>query len=275
MFDKKEYQKQWRKENSEKIKEYRRLYRLNNPEKLKEYSKQYYERNFERIKGIFHKYYIENKGEFKKRNKIWHKNNPEKTKAYSKQYREDNKEGIRLKFKQYYIENRERILKQNRQWQKDNSEEILKSSKRYRDNNPNVIKKWKKNHPDYANQYMKNRCKIDIKFNLNCKISKAIRISLNGNKAGRSWETLVGYTLTDLFKRLKKTLPKRYTWQDYMKGELHIDHIIPIDAFNFTRPEHTDFKRCWALSNLRLLPAKENLIKSNNLIRPFQPALAI
>jgi len=34
-------------------------------------------------------------------------------------------------------------------------------------------------------------------------------------------------------------------------------------------------KRCWALSNLRLLPAKENMIKHNKLDRPFQPALRI
>ncbi|GAI61384.1 unnamed protein product, partial [marine sediment metagenome] len=38
---------------------------------------------------------------------------------------------------------------------------------------------------------------------------------------------------------------------------------------------HIDFKRCWALENLRLLPAKENMVKHNKLDRPFQPALRI
>ena len=68
-------------------------------------------------------------------------------------------------------------------------------------------------------------------------------------------------------------MPKGYAWQDYISGILEIDHIIPISAFNFTKPEHIDFKRCWALSNLRLLLKEENRIKSNKMERPFQPAL--
>lgn len=40
-------------------------------------------------------------------------------------------------------------------------------------------------------------------------------------------------------------------------------------------PEHIGFKCCWKLDNLRLLPAKENLIKNNYLIQPFQLILRI
>jgi len=103
----------------------------------------------------------------------------------------------------------------------------------------------------------------------------SIKRSLRNNKNGYHWEIFVDYTLSDLIKRLNNTMPEGYTWQDFLSGELHIDHIIPKSAFNFTRPEHTDFKRCWALSNLRLLPAKENRIKYNKLDRPFQPALKL
>jgi len=117
--------------------------------------------------------------------------------------------------------------------------------------------------------------KTELKYNLKRKISAGIYKSLKGNKNGRHWESLTGYNLADLKRRLNKTMPVGYTWQDLFNGKLHIDHIIPIDAFNFTRPEHTDFKRCWALSNLRLLPAQENMIKHNKLDRPFQPALRI
>ena len=94
-------------------------------------------------------------------------------------------------------------------------------------------------------------------------------------KSGKHWEDIVGYTVEDLEKRLRKTMPKEYTWKDFKNGELHIDHIIPISAFNYTKSEHIDFKRCWALKNLRLLPAKENLIKHNKLIKSFQPSLKI
>ena len=35
------------------------------------------------------------------------------------------------------------------------------------------------------------------------------------------------------------------------------------------------FERCWALKNLRLLPAKENFAKKDKLEKPFQPSLMI
>ena len=72
-----------------------------------------------------------------------------------------------------------------------------------------------------------------------------------------------------------KTLPVGHTWTDFLEGDFHIDHIIPCAAFNFQSPEDPDFKRCWALSNLQLLPAEENLKKGAKLLQPFQPSLAL
>ena len=59
------------------------------------------------------------------------------------------------------------------------------------------------------------------------------------------------------------------------RGEWHIDHIIPKSVFNFTKPEHEDFKRCWALKNLQPLWAEENISKFNKLDKHFQPTLAL
>uniref|UniRef100_A0A6H1ZV35 Putative HNH endonuclease n=1 Tax=viral metagenome TaxID=1070528 RepID=A0A6H1ZV35_9ZZZZ len=141
------------------------------------------------------------------------------------------------------------------------------SKKYYREN----YKKIK----EYARQYYSKRYKTDLKFNLNSRMGSLMWYSLKKNKAGRTWKSLVSYNLNDLIKHLKKTMPEGYTWQDYLEGKLHLDHKIPISAFNFTKSEHTDFKRCWALSNLQLLPARENLVKSNKLTKPFQLALQI
>jgi len=142
-------------------------------------------------------------------------------------------------------------------------------------NNPEYYKKYHQGHKKERNEYERNKYKTDLKFNITKRISKEIRDYLKGNKNGRHWEDLVGYTSNDLIKRLKKTMPEGYTWADYFKNRLHIDHIIPISTFNYSNPENPDFKRCWALENLRLLPARENLIKHNKLSKPFQPALAI
>jgi len=104
-------------------------------------------------------------------------------------------------------------------------------------------------------------------------MSRSICDCLAGRKNHRSWLSLIDYTVSDLKKHLERQFQEGMTWENY--GDWHIDHIIPVSAFNITCPEDLDFKRCWALSNLRPLWAKENIIKHCKLEKPFQPALAL
>lgn len=207
----------------------------------KEYNKQYYRDHRERAKQR----YKNNSARIKERSKQYYKEHREQMKQYCKDHREHTKEYQ----KQYYKENRDQIKEYNKQYQKDHLKERRENEK--------------------------NRFKTDVKYSLNHKMKNAIAISLKGNKGGRRWENLVNYSLEDLVKRIKRTMPAGYTWQDYLEGRLHIDHRIPISAFNYTKPEHIDFQKCWALNNLRLLPAEENLKKQAKLERSFQPALTI
>ena len=62
-------------------------------------------------------------------------------------------------------------------------------------------------------------------------------------------------------------------WDNYGLHGWHIDHIFPLSVFNYTKPEHIDFKRAWALKNLQPMWAKENYQKHNKLEKPFQPCL--
>lgn len=164
-------------------------------------------------------------------------------------------------------------------WRFEREEKYKEYQKQWYDNDKENMLKRKRNRKqkqkDYIREYYNRRRKTDLKFNLKGKMGTAICYSLKGNKKGRHWENLVGYKLKDLIKHLKKTMPEGYNWRDYLEGKLHIDHIIPISAFNYEKPEHTDFKRCWSLNNLRLLTVRENLIKHNKLTKPFQPSLKI
>ena len=63
------------------------------------------------------------------------------------------------------------------------------------------------------------------------------------------------------------------SWDNY--GEWHIDHIVPLAAFNYETPDDLDFGRAWALENLQPLWAKENIRKWCRLERPFQPSLRL
>lgn len=242
MLTKKEIARRYYLRHSEKLKVYSSKWRKDNPEKVKEKNKIYYEENREKEKI---------------RARQWQKLNPEKAKELHRNWKKNNPKKVKDQAKRWHKINRERMKEVNRQWRKDNSEYLVK---------------YRAEHQPLWQRRQNIRRKTDLRCNLNHRMSAAIRTCLKSGKDGRHWEDLVGYTLRILIKHLKKTIPKGYAWQDFLNGKLHLDHKIPISAFNFSKPEHIDFKKCWALSNLQLLPAKENLIKSDKLSEPFQPA---
>ena len=114
--------------------------------------------------------------------------------------------------------------------------------------------------------------RLDPKYRLNKNMRKRIRESLKVINNGKSWQSLVDYTASKLRKHLEAQFQTGMTWENY--GEWHVDHIIPISAFNFTKPEDIDFKRCWALSNLQPMWADKNMAKSDRLESHFQPSFS-
>jgi len=126
---------------------------------------------------------------------------------------------------------------------------------------------------DYHRQYMRDRLASDPKFRLSQAFSGAVRRCLASGKGGDSWSALLGYTVDDLRAHLQGLFLPGMTWENY--GEWHIDHVIPVSAHNFEKPEDIDFKRCWALTNLQPLWAVDNIKKGAKLAAPFQPSLAL
>jgi hypothetical protein len=110
-----------------------------------------------------------------------------------------------------------------------------------------------------------------LKRRLSQTLKCAISRSLKTKKGGRHWETLVGWTLSDLMNHLAKQFKPGMSWDNY--GEWHIDHIVPLSSFNMSSFESIDFSRCWSLKNLQPLWRTENLSKPKRPTAPFQPAL--
>lgn len=107
---------------------------------------------------------------------------------------------------------------------------------------------------------LRERYRSDPAFRLQMSVSTLVRRSLRQNKAGRRWESLVGYTVDHLRAHLERQFRKGMTWENY--GSVwHVDHIIPRASFTFDSAEHPDFLACWALTNLRPLWAKDNFDK--------------
>lgn len=95
-----------------------------------------------------------------------------------------------------------------------------------------------------------------------------MRHSLKGKKQGRSWESLVDYTLAELVAHLERQFTKGMSWDNYGlgNGKWHIDHIIPVTAFSFESETDPDFKACWGLPNLRPMWGSDNIRKSNKRV---------
>jgi len=137
-----------------------------------------------------------------------------------------------------------------------------------------LVEIWNKKYPKKDKRKLVNK-NVLLSSRLNKNMGSNVWDSIKNNKNGRHWEDLVNYTLSGLIKHLKKTIPEGHIWQDYLEGKLHIDHIIPKRAFTFNKPDDEEFKQCWSLYNLRLLPASKNKSKQDRITNPILLGLLI
>jgi len=156
-------------------------------------------------------------------------------------------------------------------WSENNQEHLRKYRKEY--NKKNKLKKDKQNiiyyqqNKKYYNDYYFKKYWNEKKFNLTKRMYRIIRFCILNDKNGYQWESYVGYTLRDLKKHLRETLPNGYTWNDYLEGKLELDHIIPVLDFNYSKITDDEFKKCWRLDNLRLITPEENHSKGSKILQ--------
>ena len=161
---------------------------------------------------------------------------------------------LKAKAIEYRRKNNKRLSEYKTEYNKNHREEIRGKSKEYYKNHKEEINKRSK-------KYQKNKSANDPRYRLDGNIATAIWFALKGNKAGRKWETLVGYTLQNLIDRLSVNFQIGMTWNNY--GDWHIDHSKPQSLFNYTKPEDQAFRDCWSLANLQPMWAEDNLSKGN------------
>lgn len=92
-------------------------------------------------------------------------------------------------------------------------------------------------------------------------IAENMRQALRRNGQSRRVEQVLGYTISELRAHLEARFTDGMSWDAYMRGQIHIDHVMPQAAFDLSDPEQ--WRQCWALSNLQPLWARDNLAKSD------------
>lgn len=177
---------------------------------------------------------------------------PEKSLARGRAWRAKNRDAHNQRRREKRAASRERERRLAKEWREKNPEKVRATRRK---------------------SYAKNR--LDPSFRLNCAIRAGVNVSLTrGAKGGQKWENLVGYSLSALKRHLEKQFLDGMSWENYGSGGWEVDHIVPLSAFNFASPDDVDFRRAWALSNLRPLWRSDNRSKNNQLEQPFQPSLS-
>lgn len=231
----------------------------------------------------------------------WQKNNPAKMRAKGKRFYENHKEAIlevsRVRVREWYGKNKEKALTSKKKWAANNRERVNESKRKWKLNNLDIVrasnKKYRAENKEQRLKYNREWRAMNIekareksrrasakrlntpKGKLSSNVSREIRSSINGKaKGNRHWESLVDFTVAQLKVHLEKLFKPGMTWENY-GTTWHIDHKIPIAAFNFERPDDIDFRLCWSLKNLQPLEASKNKSKGAKIESPFQPSLAI
>lgn len=210
-------------------------------------------------------------------------NETEERKRYVKKYTESDKFKSQQKIYRSSAQYRETVKKY---WQSPGYKERRKKYGRsdrcrllgakYRQSDKYKERMKSEKHKEQVRKYREKRLQLDGE-RLRCSISRYISHSLNGKKNGRRWESLVGYSLNDLMRHLEKQFVDGMSWENYGmgKGKWSVDHIIPQSVFVYVDSSDLDFKRCWALENLRPMWGVENTSKADKIVKPFQPSLDV
>jgi hypothetical protein len=127
-----------------------------------------------------------------------------------------------------------------------------------------AIAKWSARNPEalraiYREMARRKRARPD--YSIRNRVLCGIHRCLNGQRKQAPLETLLGYTLKELLTHLERQFLPGMTWEN--RPLWHIDHIVPVVAFDLSDESGEGIRRAWALPNLRPVWKSDNLQKSS------------
>lgn len=185
--------------------------------------------------------------------------------------------------RRWKLENKAKVRAARKRHVKKYPEKIKEEAKRYREEHPGYKKEWYNQHKvetkewwnnrskeqkqakaEYNKVWKKDRYKNNNNYKIRCIISSAVRRSLKGMKKGDSIKNILGYSIEELKEHLEHQFEDWMNWDNLgltatkEKETWQIDHIIPVNTFNIKEIGDEEFRKCWALSNLRPLDSYLN-----------------
>jgi len=186
------------------------------------------------------KYYEKNKKTLLERSNLYYKENTEEKILYSKKYRELNIDRIKERNKDYNKNNSQKNIDRVRIWRQNNKEKRNFYEKNKRNNDPMYR----------LTQYLRNRTGFYFS-------------KIGVYKEDKTFD-IIGCSLVFLKEFIEQKFTEGMSWE-LMGRHIHIDHIIPLSS---AKTKDELYKLCH-YSNLQPLWAKDNLEKSNKIIKKY------
>jgi hypothetical protein len=140
--------------------------------------------------------------------------------------------------------------KYHEEYRKKNKEQLKKHFAVYFQKNKEKINRK-------SREKRKNNEQYRIANNLRSRVSKVLNKVIGREKSLE----LLGCSLDDFKKHIESQWLDWMNWDNHGPG-WHLDHIIPIAAFDLTKAEER--RKCFHYKNIQPLPAKLNLLKNKS-----------
>lgn len=160
-------------------------------------------------------------------------NEKEKGRAYGKS------EKCKIERKIRYQKNKEKILEKNR---------IRRRTPRAR---------------MLANKARNKIYRTNIGFRMSVNLRARTRHALKGKTKVESTLKMLGCSPEELRVYLESKFTNGMSWSNYGRYGWHIDHIMPCDSFDLSKPEEQ--RKCFHYTNLQPLWWRDNMSKGNKV----------
>jgi hypothetical protein len=190
------------------------------------------------------------------------------------------KECIARRNKKRYDNNTDKVLATNKSWKDRNPDKVVEANKLWYQNNVDRsaanTKRWRAENREKINADERERRKNDPLFRIRKMASAAVYKMLRSQcsaKNGDSSSEHFPWTPEELYAHLTVLFEPWMNWgnqgaynkanwndNDQTTWTWQLDHIIPHSTLPYDSYDHPNFQKAWALSNLRPLSAKQNII---------------
>lgn len=245
-------------ENIDKVLKTRKRYYNENKLIITKKTKEYRDKNIDKVRERIIRYKEKNADKIKERNRKYLEKYGDIINKKSRDKRAANPEFYR---KKWAIKRAERTPEEiekkrlkDREWRQKNTDKV----KAYRDN-PEAKEKRRL----YNRLHSRKKNATDISYRIVKNLRSRIGFALKRNiKKSETTKSLLGCSVDFFKKYFQDKFTDSMTWDDFMNGDIHIDHIKPCKEFDLTKPEEQ--KECFHYKNLQPLWWYDNLKKGSN-----------